>query len=125
MKRREFIFAAGKPLPQQFRDVLSECFDPRDVEMLEKNGGRVIVSVATPSPSARRVDRLFVRELEYLSFSPDKIMEIVKGLKIAELKKLSRILNVAFNPDRIDDTRGELVRHFLDPQRFRTRIEEK
>jgi len=124
MKRRELLFTAGKPLPQRLRELLSGLFDPRDIEILEREGGRLVLSLTTPSPSSRSVDRFFVSELEYLSFSPDKILEIIKGLSTRELKKLAGFTNIPFDPDRVDAVRGELVRYFLDPQRFRTRIEE-
>jgi len=98
---------------------LLQYFKHSDLQKLERLGGRILVSLTSPYANRRRkdkkaikVDDRFVKKLEALKASPEKIHAILNELTVKELRKLADLVGQPIRSNASGgEVRSELVRY--------------
>jgi len=110
--KHEIIHPAGHPLQSELKENLLQYFKDSELRRLERLGGRILVSITAPYTNRKRKDRKainidhqFVKEVESLKNSPDKIQEVLSNLTIKELRKLGDLVG---QPIRSGANAGEI-----------------
>jgi len=118
--KHEIIHPAGHPLGDEFKEVLLKYFADADLQKLERLGGRILVSISAPYVGRRKrsrqavaIDERFVREMEAVKNSSDKIYGMLSSLTRKELRKLGGLVGQPIRSKaNVSEIRSELVRHF-------------
>lgn len=120
MPKNEIINSAGSPLPPGLREMLSRYFRDSDIKKLERHGGRVLISITAPYTTNKRknrkpvtIDNRFVRGIERVKDSPNKIQEVLGKLTVKELRSLGRLVGQPVRSNAsASEIRLELIRYF-------------
>ena len=126
MPKHEIIHKAGQPITEEIRWIVDRYFDLKEIEKLERLGGRILISIATPykskKPKGITIDETFVDNLKSNRNDVVELRNILDGLTIKQLKEACSLIK---HPVRSNATsegiKRELVRS-LQAEDFWSRI---
>lgn len=119
MPKHEIIHPAGHPLQSDLKQNLLPYFKDSELQRLERLGGRILVSITAPYTNRKKknrkainIDHEFVKQIESLKNSPDKIQEVLNNLTIKELRKLGGLFGQPIRSNaNAGEIRSELIRY--------------
>jgi hypothetical protein len=110
--KRLIDFKPGNSLPSEFKEFLEKTFDRREIERLERLGGRISILLAAPYTDRPRqgeklvMDQSFLEKLKAETNNAPKLHELLASLSVAQLKQLCRLLK---EPIRSRANKGEIA----------------
>jgi IS30 family transposase len=112
MPRVEIHHPERTRLPDELRHLLQARFTPEDLQKLERLGGRVTVSIASPYRASRsgkdaavQLDDGFYQQLREVSASADDLQQMLQPLTVKQLREVAERLG---QPVRSGATAGEI-----------------
>jgi hypothetical protein len=113
MPKHDIFHKAGEPVSNELKELLLRFFDEYAVNKLERFGGRLQISLASPFMSRRNAKRKvveinieFVSELRELKDKPEILKEKLADLTIKQLKNLGKLIDL---PLRTKSSRQEMI----------------
>jgi hypothetical protein len=114
MPKHEIFHRAGHPVSEEIKGIVEKYFDAKEIEKLERLGGRILISVAAPyKPKIRKninIDEEFVSKLKSEKKNFDKLKGILDELSIKQLKKICELMN---QPVRSNANSEEIKRELI------------
>ena len=114
MPKYEILHRAGQPVSEEIRWIVEKYFDVKEIEKLERLGGRVLISVAAPyKPKIKKnihIDEVFVSSLKSEKKNFDELKRILDELSIKKLKELCGLMN---QPVRSSANSEEIKRELI------------
>lgn len=114
MPKHEIIHKAGEPVRDDVRWIIDKYFNPKEIEKLERLGGRILISIAAPYKRKIRkkivIDESFISELKGKKKDTDELKKILDELSVKHLKALCLLIN---QPVRTNDTAEEIKREII------------
>lgn len=117
MPKHEILHTAGHPATKELRELLSQYFGEKDIQKLEKFGGRVVISLTAPynpkrkgkKPKLEVGERLITSLYEYRD-RPDELKEQLGLLSVKQLRELGRRID---HPLRTKSSRQEIIEELV------------
>lgn len=129
MPKREIIHPPESRLSANLRDFLKQFFKEEELFRLEKLGGRIQISIASPYVSVKERERQkmeitdsFVEELRLLRNSPEEIRRRLGGLSNPQLKSISFLLGLRPKVKMGSRALRSLIEQYLTDQGIMERI---
>ena len=120
MPKHEILHSAGKRVPPEIRELLTQFFDKEAIDKLERLGGRVLISLATPYKRKEQsqvieIDTEFVGRLSELRDHPSELRNTISVLSSKQLRQLGQLLRHPLKVSaKRQDMIEELIRYFHD-----------
>jgi len=114
MPKYEIIHKAGEPVSDDVRWIIDNFFNPKEINKLERLGGRILISIAAPykrkTHSKIIVDESFISNLKDKKKDVDELKKILDELSVKHLKTLCKLIN---QPVRTNDNAEEIKREII------------
>lgn len=118
MPKHEIIHKAGQPVPNELKELLLRFFGEKDLDKLERLGGRIQISLTSPFVSRKKkdkknfkIDKDFILELRELKDKPDMLKEKLAGLTVKQIKTIGNMIEL---PLRTKSSRQEMIDEIID-----------
>lgn len=114
MPKHEIFHKPGNPVSEEIRLIIDKYFDAKQVRRLERLGGRILISIA--SPYKRRPKKGITINQEFMSILTSKksdsnaLKTLLDELSIKQLKEVSREMG---HPMRSNATAEEIKRELI------------
>jgi len=97
MPKHEIFHKAGQKVSNEIKAIVAQYFDSKELERLERLGGRILISVSTPyKPKSKKnivVDKKFIQSLITNRTNIDLLMTELNQLTVKQLKEVCKLLN--------------------------------
>jgi len=117
MPKYETHHPAGNPTSKELRELLLRFFKEKDVERLERLGGRIMISLTVPYTPRRKgskkhidIGEQFVLELRTVRDEPLALKDKLKWLSVKQLRELGKFIG---HPLRTKSARQEIVEELV------------
>ena len=114
MPKHEIIHKAGEPVTKETKWILDRFFALKEVQKLERLGGRILISVAAPYKTKKTkemtIDHSFVSNLKT---SRNDVAELRNSLDGLTIKQLREVCNLVNQPVRSNATSEEIKRELV------------
>lgn len=112
MPKFEIFHKAGEQVSDDIRYLIRKYFDTKEIEKLERLGGRILVSISAPYNRSRllkeaTIDKSFIDTLRSKSKNVEDLRAILDKLSVKQLKELCGHLD---QPVRSGATAEEIKR---------------
>ena len=126
MPKYEIIHKAGQAVNEEIKWIIDKYFDPKEIERLQRLGGRILISIATPYKGKRKkeitIDKSFIENLKLNRNHIDELRGILDELTIKQLKEVCNFINQPVRSSASsEEIKRELVRS-LQAEDFWSRI---
>jgi len=126
MPKHEIFHKAGESISDEIKDIIRKYFSQKEVEKLERLGGRILISVAAPYKSKTKgtflIDDKFVENLKSNQSDASVLKDTLDQLPVKQLKKLCGILNQPVRSNAVaEEIKRELIRN-LQSEEYWQRI---
>ena len=126
MPKHEMFHKAGEPVSGELKHIIQKYFGQKDIEKLERMGGRVLISVAAPyklkSKGKILINERFVEKLKSNQGDDGAIKDTLDQLSVKQLKELSGILKQPLRSNAVaEEIKSELIRN-LQSEEYWQRI---
>lgn len=112
MPKHQIKVIQGNPISPEIRDLLSRYFNSKELERLERLGGRILITISAPyrdtggQCSKVQIDLGFVERLISERNETDKVQQVLEALSVGQLKQLCSLLG---QPVRSSANRAEIM----------------
>lgn len=117
MPKHEILHIAGHPATKELRKLLSQFFTEKDIQKLERLGGRVVISLTAPyNPKGKsKKPKLEVGEslIAGLHEHRDRPIELKERLGLLSVKQLRELGKLIGHPLRTKSSRQEIVEELV------------
>ena len=126
MPKHEILHKAGVSVSGELKYIIQKYFSQKDIERLERLGGRVLISVATPykvkSKEKILIDKRFVEKLKSSQSDSTALKDTLDQLSVKQLKELCEILKQPLRSNAVaEEIKRELIRN-LQSEEYWQRI---
>lgn len=114
MPKHEIFHEAGQPVTDETRWIIKKYFDHKEIEKLERLGGRILISVAAPYNRKVKkdinIDGEFISTLKSKRQDFKELKTILDELSVKQLKKVCNMMN---HPVQSSATSEEIKRELI------------
>lgn len=126
MPKHEILHKAGESVSDELKYIIQKYFSQKDIEKLERLGGRVLISVAAPyklkSKGKILIDERFVEKLKSSQSDSTALKDTLDQLSVKQLKELCEILKQPLRSNAVaEEIKRELIRN-LQSEEYWQRI---
>jgi len=123
MPKYNLINQPGENIPENIQEILKKIFASKDLEKLEKFGGRIQVSLTAPytdrkkQKSAVNIDDTFIKRIIYdLNFAENELEFLTKE----QLKKVANLLDFPVSSKaNTEEVRKNILEFLLSNKRWK------
>lgn len=120
MPKYNITVKSAEKLPKEISEILQKYFKEKDLEKLEKFGGRVQISITAPFIDKKTQNRAFKVDEDFvikLKSNKDEIDSLLKPLTKKQLTVLSKLLGFPTTAKSgVDELRNSII-VFLNSER--------
>jgi len=126
MPKYELFHKAGNNISGEIKYIINKYFNPKEIEKLERLGGRILISIAAPYKSKSKtkihIDQEFIEKLKVNQGDFTALKNILDQLPVKQLKELCKIFNQPFRSNAVaEEIKRELIRN-LQSEEYWQRI---
>ena len=116
MPKHEIIHKAGEAISDEVRFLIEKYFSPKEIEKLERLGGRLLISVAAPYKSKTRENAIindkYIEKLKSIRNDSQVLKETLDLLTVKQLREICVLLNQPVRSNAVgEEIKRELIRN--------------
>lgn len=129
MPKHEIFHKAGEPISSEIRYIIQKYFSEKEIQKLERLGGRVLISVSAPYKTKTEekftIDEIFIEKLRSNQSKTAELKKILDKLPVKQLRELCIILGQPVRSNAVaEEIKRELIRN-LQSEEYWQRISKK
>ncbi len=129
MPKYEIFHKAGEPISSEITYIVEKYFSKKEIQKLERLGGRILISVAAPYKSKTKesftIDEAFIEKLKSNQSETVELKKILDKLLVKQLRDLCKILGQPIRSNAVaEEIKRELIRN-LQSEEYWQRISKK
>lgn len=129
MPKFEILHKAGNAVSDELKYIIDKYFSPKEIEKLERLGGRVLISLSSPyrvkSKNKIEINDEFFQFLRNNQNEYSALKNLLDQLSVKQLKILCERLNQPIRSNAVaEEIKRELIRN-LQSEEYWQRISEK
>ena len=126
MPKHEIFHKAGEPISTEIRYIIEKYFNKKEIQKLERLGGRILLSVSTPYKIKTKekftIDEMFIEKLKSNQSETGRLKIILDKLSVKQLRELCIILGQPVRSNAVaEEIKRELIRN-LQSEEYWQRI---
>ena len=113
MPKKEFFHKGGNPVSGDVLDILKRYFSQKEVDKIERLGGRILISVSIPYGKSKTKNREkieigdeLIKRLREIRSNKNELERILSELSVKQLRELGRYVGY---PLRTKSARQEIL----------------
>jgi hypothetical protein len=116
MPKYEKIIKPGEEIPEEFRRLVAQHFDEKNIEKLKRFGGRIQISLTAPFTDRKlqkknlKIDQEFINKM---CKSNTVATEILSNLTFMQIKELAQLIDFPLASSTTVDQAREQVLSYL------------
>ena len=116
MPKYDKILKPGEEIPEEFRKLVAQYFDEKNIDKLKRFGGRIQISLTAPFTDRKlqtknlTIDQEFIKKL---CESNAMATEILSNLTFKQIKELAQFINFPLASSTTADQAREQVLSYL------------
>lgn len=116
MPKHEIFHKAGEAVSDEIRFLIKKYFSPKEIEKLERLGGRLLISVAAPYKSKTRekviINDKYIEKLKSIRNDSQVLKETLDLLTVKQLREICVFLNQPVRSNAVgEEIKRELIRN--------------
>lgn len=116
MPKHEIFHKAGEAISDEVRFIIEKYFSPKEIEKLERLGGRLLISVAAPYKSKTRekviINDKYTEKLKSIRNDSQVLKETLDLLTVKQLREICVLLNQPVRSNAVgEEIKRELIRN--------------
>ena len=116
MPKHEIFHKAGEAISDEVRFIIKKYFSPKEIEKLERLGGRLLISVAAPYKSKTRekviINDKYIEKLKSIRNDSQVLKETLDLLTVKQLREICVLLNQPVRSNAVgEEIKRELIRN--------------
>jgi len=126
MPKHEIFHKAGEPISSEITYIVEKYFSKKEIQKLERLGGRILISVAAPYKSKTKesftIDEAFIDKLKTNQSETSELKNILDQLPVKQLREICSILGQPVRSNAVaEEIKRELIRN-LQSEEYWQRI---
>jgi hypothetical protein len=126
MPKHEIFHKAGEPISTEIRYIIEKYFNKKEIQKLERLGGRILLSVSAPYKIKTKekftINEMFIEKLKSNQSETSKLKIILDKLSVKQLRELCIILGQPVRSNAVaEEIKRELIRN-LQSEEYWQRI---
>lgn len=115
MPKHEIFHKPGDPVSDQIKWIIDKYFDPKEVEKLERLGGRILISIAAPYKRKMKkeiaIDEEFITNLRSHRRDTATLKTLLDELSIKQLRTVCQTMEHPLKSNaKSEEIKRELIR---------------
>ncbi len=113
MPKKEFLHKGGTPVSGDVLDILKRFFSQKEIEKIERLGGRILISVSIPYGKKKRKNKEkieigddLIKRLRKIRSNKKELENILAELSVKQLRELGKYVGY---PLRTKSARQEIL----------------
>ena len=97
MPKKEFFHKGGNPVSGEVLDILKRYFSQKEIDKIERLGGRILISVSIPygKKQTKNRDKIeigdeFIKRLRELKSDKNELERVLSELSVKQLRELGK-----------------------------------
>jgi hypothetical protein len=124
MPKYDKILKPGEEIPEEFRRIVSEHFDEKNIEKLKRFGGRIQVSLTAPYTDRKlqKKTNIVIDEelISQLTISPEETAEILSKMTMKQIKALAQFINFPLaSSTTVEQARGQVLSYLFSDETWK------
>lgn len=116
MPKHEIFHKAGEAISDEVRFLIEKYFSPKEIEKLERLGGRLLISVAAPyKPKTREkviINDKYIEKLKSIRNDSQILKKTLDLLTVKQLREICVLLNQPVRSNAVgEEIKRELIRN--------------
>lgn len=129
MPKHEIFHKAGEPISSELSYIIQKYFSEKEIQKLERLGGRVLISVSAPYKTKTEekfaIDEMFIEKLRSNQSETAELKKILDKLPVKQLRELCIILGQPVRSNAVaEEIKRELIRN-LQSEEYWQRISKR
>lgn len=126
MPKHEIFHKAGEPISSEIRYIIDKYFSEKEIQKLERLGGRILLSVSAPYKTKTKeiftINDKFIDELRSNQNETSELKKILDKLSVKQLRELCKRLVQPVRSNAVaEEIKRELIRN-LQSEEYWQRI---
>jgi len=114
--KHEIFHKAGEAISDEVRFLIEKYFSPKEIEKLERLGGRLLISVAAPyKPKTREkviINDKYIEKLKSIRNDSQILKKTLDLLTVKQLREICVLLNQPVRSNAVgEEIKRELIRN--------------
>jgi len=126
MPKHEIFHKVGEPISSEIRYIIDKYFSEKEIQKLERLGGRILLSVSAPYKTKTKeiftINDKFIDELRSNQNETSELKKILDKLSVKQLRELCKRLVQPVRSNAVaEEIKRELIRN-LQSEEYWQRI---
>lgn len=116
MPKHEIFHKAGEPISSEITYIIEKYFSKKEIQKLERLGGRILISVAAPYKAKTKenftINEAFIEKLKSNQSDTVELKKILDKLPVKQLRDLCKRLGQPVRSNAVaEEIKRELIRN--------------